>query len=167
MPETLIGFVVGFIGSAIGLGTFFALLRLLGLYTTVNEGTARVYVLFGKVLGVLDEPGLHSLWLRLGPKGLIVNIFGRCHVVDLRLDQLYLRSQPVNSEEGAPMGIGVWYETFVSDPVKFLFENADPRGSLAANVSNSTVRSLSNQRLDQMESRIQQLETQPARRARG
>jgi regulator of protease activity HflC (stomatin/prohibitin superfamily) len=71
-------------------------------------------------------------------------------VVDLRLDQEYLRSQPVNSEEGAPMGIGVWYEMWISDPVAYLFKNADPRGSLAANVSNSTVRCLSNLPLDKM-----------------
>ncbi|MCE9526713.1 MAG: hypothetical protein K8R36_11745, partial [Planctomycetales bacterium] len=40
--------------------------------------------------------------------------------------------------------IGIWYEMFISDPVAFLFKNRDPRGSLAANVSNSTVRCLSN-----------------------
>ena len=51
--------------------------------------------------------------------------------LDMRLDQEYLRSQPVNSEEGAPMGIGIWYEMFISDPVAYLFKNADPRGSLA------------------------------------
>ena len=56
---------------------------------------------------------------------------GRCYVLDMRLDQEYLRSQPVNSEEGAPMGIGIWYEMFISDPVAYLFKNADPRGSLA------------------------------------
>jgi regulator of protease activity HflC (stomatin/prohibitin superfamily) len=65
----------------------------------------------------------------------------------MRIDQQYLRSQPVNSEEGAPMGIGIWYEMFISDPVAFLFKNADPRGSLATNVSNSTVRCLSNLKL--------------------
>ena len=43
-------------------------------------------------------------------------------VLDMRLDQEYLRSQPVNSEEGAPMGIGVWYEMFISDPEAFLFK---------------------------------------------
>jgi len=48
------------------------------------------------------------------------------------------------------MGIGVWYEMYISDPVRFLFENADPRGSLAANVSNATVRSLSNMKLSDM-----------------
>jgi regulator of protease activity HflC (stomatin/prohibitin superfamily) len=68
----------------------------------------------------------------------------------MRLDQQYLRSLPVNSEEGAPMGIGVWYEMFISDPVSYLFRNTDPKGSLAANVSNSTVRTLSNMPLDSM-----------------
>ena len=42
------------------------------------------------------------------------------------------------------MGIGIWYEMFISDPVAYLFKNMDPRGSLAANVGNSTVRCLSN-----------------------
>jgi len=48
------------------------------------------------------------------------------------------------------MGIGIWYEMFVSDPVAYLFKNADPRGSLAANVSNATVRCLSNLELERM-----------------
>jgi hypothetical protein len=48
------------------------------------------------------------------------------------------------------MGIGVWYEMFISDPVAYLFKNADPQGSLAANVSNATVRTLSNMPLDSM-----------------
>ena len=48
------------------------------------------------------------------------------------------------------MGIGVWYEMFISDPVSYLFKNADPRGSLRTNVANATVRSLSNMRLGSM-----------------
>jgi regulator of protease activity HflC (stomatin/prohibitin superfamily) len=126
------------------------LARAFGLYTIVNEGQWRVYVLFGRVLAVLDQPGLHLLPGRLGWRALIVNWIGRCHVLDMRVDQEYLRSQPVNSEEGAPMGIGIWYEMYISDPVAYLFKNADPRGSLAANVSNSTVRCLSNLRLADM-----------------
>ena len=122
----------------------------LGLYTIVEERRCRVYVLFGKVLGVLDEPGLHFLLPRLGPAALIVNWLGRCHVLDMRLDQEYLRSTPVNSEEGAPMGIGIWYEMFVGDPVSYLFKNADPRGSLSANVGSATIRSLSNMKLSAM-----------------
>jgi len=71
-------------------------------------------------------------------------------VLDLRLDQEYRRSEPVNSEEGAPMGIGIWYEMWISDPVAYLFKNTDPRGSLRANVSNATVRCLSNMPLADM-----------------
>ena len=48
------------------------------------------------------------------------------------------------------MGIGVWYEMKISDPVSYLFKNSDPAGSLAANVSNATVRTLSNMPLDGM-----------------
>ncbi|MBF5042095.1 SPFH/Band 7/PHB domain protein [Aggregicoccus sp. 17bor-14] len=154
MAETLFGMVLGFVATAIGLPVFFTLLKMLGFYTVVEERTCRVYVLFGSVVAELREPGLNFLWPKLGWRALIVHWVGRVHVVDLRLDQQYLRSLAVNSEEGAPMGIGVWYEMYVSDPVRFLFENADPRGSLAANVSNATVRSLSNMKLsDMLESR--------------
>ena len=43
----------------------------------------------------------------------------------------------MNSEEGTPMGIGVWYEMRVGNPEDYLFENTDPRGSLRANVRNA------------------------------
>ena len=109
-----------------------------------------MYMLFGKVLGVLDEPGLHFLPAKLGPAAFVINLLGNCYVLDMRLDQEYLRSQPVNSEEGAPMGIGIWYEMWISDPVSYLFKNTDPRGSLRANVSNATVRCLSNMKLAEM-----------------
>lgn len=133
-----------FFACLIGVPILLGFLRALGFYALVYEGTCHVYVLFGQVIGVLKEPGLHLLWTELGPKALIVNWLGRREVLDMRLQQRYLRSQPVNSEEGAPMGIGVWYEMFISDPVAYLFRNADPEGSLAANVGNATVRSLSN-----------------------
>src|SRR5437762_10732972 len=119
------------------LGTFVAMLVLLplvlgfiaftGFFTIVEERHCRVYMLFGRVLGVLDEPGLHFLLTRLGPAALIVNWLGRCYTLDMRMDQEYLRSTPVNSEEGAPMGIGIWYEMYIGDPVSYLFKNADPR----------------------------------------
>jgi regulator of protease activity HflC (stomatin/prohibitin superfamily) len=124
--------------------------RIFGLYVTVQEGTCRVYVLFGKVLGVITEPGLHILPFKLGISAFIVNLMGKCYTLDMRLDQEYLRSQPVNSEEGAPMGIGIWYEMWISDPLAYLFKNTDPRGSLRANVSSSTVRCLSNMPLANM-----------------
>ncbi len=139
-----------FIGLFIGVPMLFGIIRAFGFYTIVEEGRCHVYVLFGKVLAVLDEPGIYFLWFKLGVAAPIVNWLGNCHVIDLRLDQTYLRSQPVNSEEGAPMGIGIWYEMYVSDPVAYLFKNADPRGSLSANVSSATVRCLSNQPLGDM-----------------
>ena len=150
----LLAAVLSFIGLFLLVPILFGLTRLLGLYTIVEERQCKVYVLFGKVVAVIDQPGLHLLIFKLGLKAPLANLLGRCHVLDLRLDQQYLRSTPVNSEEGAPMGIGVWYEMFISDPVAYLFKNADPRGSLAANVGNSTVRCLSNLKLaDMLENR--------------
>jgi regulator of protease activity HflC (stomatin/prohibitin superfamily) len=146
----LVTAIVTFVGLFIAVPILFGIIRAFGVYTIVEEGRCHVYVLFGKVLAVLDEPGIYFLWFKLGPAAIIINWLGQCHVIDLRLDQTYLRSQPVNSEEGAPMGIGIWYEMFVSDPVSFLFKNADPRGSLSANVSSATVRCLSNMPLGDM-----------------
>jgi regulator of protease activity HflC (stomatin/prohibitin superfamily) len=119
-------------------------------YTIVREGTCKVFVLFGKVVHSIDEPGLHFLIPKLTWRAFVINFLGRIYTLDLRMDQRYLRSQPVNSEEGAPMGVGVWYEFVVSDPVSFLFRNADPSGSLAANINNTTVRCLSNLPLGKM-----------------
>ena len=145
-----IALVISFIAWTIIVPLFLAVCRLCGLFTIVNEGRCKVYMLFGKVLGTLNEPGLHFLPVKMGWRAFIVNWLGKCYDLDMRLDQEYLRSQPVNSEEGAPMGIGIWYEMSLSNPVAYLFKNADPRGSLAANVSNSTVRCLSNLPLDEM-----------------
>jgi regulator of protease activity HflC (stomatin/prohibitin superfamily) len=143
--------VVVFVGCFVLVPTILGLLRFFGFYVVVEERQCLVYVLFGKVRLVLDEPGLHFPFATdLSWRALFVNFFGDVRVVDLRLDQEYLRSQPVNSEEGAPMGIGVWYEMWISDPVAYLFKNADPRGSLRANVSNATVRNLSNLKLANM-----------------
>jgi regulator of protease activity HflC (stomatin/prohibitin superfamily) len=150
MIEALIAFAVTFLGLFIFEPIVIALSRLFGWYAIVGERTCRVYVLFGKVIGMIDEPGLHFLPGKLGIRAFIVNLLGNCYVLDMRLDQEYLRSQPVNSEEGAPMGIGIWYEMQVSDSVAFLFKNTDPRGSLRANVSNATVRCLSNMPLGEM-----------------
>ncbi len=126
------------------------ILRLFGFYDVVEEGRAHVYMLFGKVILVVTEPGLQLLWLKMGPKAFVIRWLGDRHVLDTRLDQRYQRSLPVNSEEGAPMGIGVWYEMHISNPVSYLFKNTDPRGSLAANVNNATVRMLSNMPLEDM-----------------
>ncbi|MEI8341060.1 MAG: SPFH domain-containing protein [Verrucomicrobiota bacterium] len=134
--------------------TLLVILRMIGFYAIVEEGTCHVYVLFGRVLAVLSEPGLYFLWFKLGLAAPIANWLGKRYILDRRLDQVYLRGQAVNSEEGAPMGIGIWFEMWIHDPVSYLFKNTDPRGSLAANVSNATMRCLSNMKLaDMLENR--------------
>src|SRR5687767_11224996 len=87
-------FIAGFILVPIALG--FA--RLFGLYTIVPERRCLVYVLFGKVITTIDEPGIYFLISKMGWRALVINWLGRRHVLDMRLDQEYLRSQPVNSE---------------------------------------------------------------------
>ena len=142
--NTLIALAITFTACVVAEPLLRGLGWMFGVFTIVRERRCHIYVLFGTVIGKIDEAGLHFLWPLMGWKAIFVNWLGSCYVLDMRLDQVYLRSQPVNSEEGAPMGIGIWYEMFISDPVAFLFKNRDPRGSLAANVSNSTVRCLSN-----------------------
>lgn len=146
LSAALVVFLALFVAEPVLLG----LGRMFGIYAVVQERTCRVYMLFGRVVGLVSEPGLVFLPGKLGPAAFVINFLGSCHVLDLRLDQEYLRSQPVNSEEGAPMGIGIWYEMWISDPVSYLFKNTDPRGSLRANVSNATVRCLSNMPLAEM-----------------
>ncbi len=150
MSTMLITGAITSLALLVGIPMILSICRFFGLYAIIRERQTVVYVLFGSVIGQISEPGLHFLWPKLGWKALIVNWLGRRYRVDLRLDQEYLRSQPVNSEEGAPMGIGIWYEMYISDALAYIFRNADPRGSLAANVGNSTVRCLSNLPLERM-----------------
>jgi len=148
--DFLSGAAITFVAMWIIMPIVMFILRQFGFYTIVLEGTCQVFVLFGKVIGILNEPGIHILPFKLGLNAFLVRWLGKVSILDMRFDQQYLRSNPVNSEEGAPMGVGIWYEMYISDPVAYLFKNADPRGSLAANVSSSVVRSLSNLPLDQM-----------------
>ena len=145
-PTVIIAGVVGFL-------LFPILLRLatwFGLYTIVQEREAQVYTLFGKVAGTIDEPGLRFPVAKFGPKALLLPFFGKRYRVSTALRQHYLRGQMVNSEEGTPMGVGIWYEMQVSDPVSYLFTNANPEGSLQANVASSTVSTLSNLEMEKM-----------------
>lgn len=148
--DFLTAFFVTFFASFILVPASLAIARLFALYVVVRERQCVVFELFGKVRLMIDEPGIHCPWLGMGPFAPLVPIFGKKFVVDLRLDQTYLRSQPVNSEEGAPMGVGVWCEMVVSDPRAYIYKNADPAGSLRANVSNAAVRCLSNMALDDL-----------------
>ncbi len=124
--------------------------KLIGFYAIIKERESKVYVLFGEIVGVLDKPGFYFLWPKLGWRAIFVSWLGRTYTRSLSLDQEYIRSIPVNSEEGTPMGIGVWYEMFISDPIAHIFKNVDPHGSLTANVKNETIKSLSNLPLSEM-----------------
>ncbi len=146
----LVSLFLTFFGCLIFVPVFMALAGFFCVFAIVQEREAQVFQLFGKVIAVIDEPGLHVLPVKIGPHALLIRFFGTVRRVDLRLDQEYLRSQPVNSEEGTPMGIGVWYEMSVSNPVDYLFRNTDPRGSLRANVRNAAVRCLSNMPLQNL-----------------
>lgn len=148
--DFLQGFAYAFFGSFVLVPMLLGLARLFALYVVVRERQCVVFELFGKVRQVITEPGLHTPWTSMGPLAMLVPFFGKKFTVDLRLDQTYLRSQPVNSEEGAPMGVGVWAEMVVSDPIAFLYKNNDPVGSLRANISNAAVRCLSNMKLSEM-----------------
>ncbi len=150
MEAFFIALVVTFLGLLIGIPILLGLFKFGLWFTTVDEAHCKVFVLFGKVIGTIEEPGLHFLPIKIGLKVILVRYFGKVYTLDTRMDQRYLRSRPVNSEEGTPVGIGVWYEMRVSDPVAYLFENTDPEGSLRANVTNTTVRCLSNMPLDDM-----------------
>lgn len=121
-----------------------------GLYASVQEREAQVFTLFGKVLGVLDQAGLQFPLVKFGPRALLVPFFGKRQTVSTALRQHYLRGQMVNSEEGTPMGVGIWYEMTVNDPVSYLFINANPEGSLQANVASSTISTLSNLEMEEM-----------------
>ncbi|MEY2616770.1 MAG: hypothetical protein QOH78_2543, partial [Verrucomicrobiota bacterium] len=64
----LFAFIAAFIVCWIAVPILLVFLAAINFYTTVMECRAKVYVLFGRVLGVVSEPGLHLLWLRLGPQ---------------------------------------------------------------------------------------------------
>ncbi len=145
-PYVLVSLVSGLLFVPILLKIF----RLLGIYTVVQEREAQVYTLFGKVVGTIHEAGLRSPILHFGLRAVLVPLFGKVHPVNTALRQYYLRDQMVNSEEGTPMGVGIWYEMQVSDPVAYLFTNANPEGSLQANVASSTISTLSNLEMDKM-----------------
>ena len=87
IEQFLIGFFLTFIGGFIAIPTILGMMQLFGLYTTVRERQCKVYVMFGKVLGVINEPGFHILITKLGIGALIVNLFGKCYELDMRLDQ--------------------------------------------------------------------------------
>lgn len=142
--------IPAFIAGLLAIPILLGLARLFGLYACIQECESQVFTLFGKVIGTLDQAGLQFPISHFGPKAMLVPFFGKRYVVNTALRQHYLRSQMVNSEEGTPMGVGIWYEMQVQDPVAYLFTNANPEGSLQANVTSSTISTLSNLEMEKM-----------------
>ena len=78
----LIAFICTFILCWISVPLFLIALSAINFYTVIMEGRCKVYMLFGRVLGVIPEPGLHFLWLRLGPEAVLVRFFGRVYEIE-------------------------------------------------------------------------------------
>lgn len=143
-------FIPGVILGLVLIPIFLKIANVFGFFAIVNECEAQVFTLFGKVVGTLDEPGLHVPMTKFGPRALLFPFFGKTYRVDTSLRQRYLRKLMVNSEEGTPMGVGIWYEKQVSDPVAYLFNNSNPEASLDANVTSATISVLSNLEMEKM-----------------
>jgi len=143
-------FFPGLIAGLIFIPVLLGLARFFGLYTCVRECEAQVFTLFGKVIGTIASPGLLFPLSHFCPHAMLIPFFGKRYVVSTSLRQHYLRREMVNSEEVTPMGVGIWYEMQVKDPVSFLFINANPDGSLQANVTSSTISTLSNLEMEKM-----------------
>lgn len=77
MSQFFLGAALSFFGLLIGLPIFLGILKYLCWFTTVNECRCKVFVLFGKVIGVIDEPGLHITPFSIGPGVLLVPFFGK------------------------------------------------------------------------------------------
>ncbi|MCG8526741.1 MAG: hypothetical protein MI748_10205 [Opitutales bacterium] len=142
--------IISFVAGLTMVPFILKLFQGLGFFATVKECEAQVFTLFGKVIGTLEAPGLTSPIMKFGPKAILIPFFGKKYTVNTALRQNYLRNQMVNSEEGTPMGVGIWYETQVNNPVDYLFVNTNPEGSLQANVASATISSLSNLEMETM-----------------
>ncbi len=144
----LVSLFFGLIGTFIASSLLVGLGRVFQLWRVLPERTVIVYTFFGKVVGQVEEPGLFFPLAHFGPKALLFPFFGKAYTVRTVIHQAYLRNQLVNSEEGAPMGVGIWFEMYVNNPKAYLFQNSDPMGSLKANVATAVVKQLSNLRLE-------------------
>jgi hypothetical protein len=66
--QFLLGFGITFIAMWFIMPLILFFIRLIGFYTIVQEGTCQVFILFGKVIGIISEPGLHILPFKIGFK---------------------------------------------------------------------------------------------------
>lgn len=146
--EHIVYLICGFILALVAVPGIYRIGGSLQLWRIVPERTVLVYTLFGKVIGSMDKAGVNFPFAKFGPRSFLVPYFGKVYSVSTNIHQYYLRNQLVNSEEGAPMGVGIWYECYVSNPTAYLFENSEPVRSLSANVSTAVIKQLSNLELD-------------------
>jgi len=146
--QFLISIFIGVLLTFFAASILITIGRIFQLWRILPERTVLVYTFFGKVVGQVEEPGLFLPIMHFGPKALLFPFFGKAYTVRTQIHQAYLRNQLVNSEEGAPMGVGIWFEMYVNNPKAFLFQNSDPMGSLKANVATAVVKQLSNLKLD-------------------
>ncbi|MGB0744975.1 MAG: SPFH domain-containing protein [Opitutales bacterium] len=150
MFEVQVSFILAAVAGLAFIPVVLKIALAFGLYTTVREREAQVYTLFGKVIGTIDTAGLHFPISTFGVKAALVPFFGKRYEINMALRQHYQREQMVNSEEGTPMGVGIWYEMQVVNPVDYLFVNANPEGSLQANVASAAISTLSNLEMEKM-----------------
>jgi hypothetical protein len=80
------------VAGLFGVPFLLSLARLFGLYAVVPECTTQVFTLFGKVIGSIEDAGLHFPVKRFGSRALIVPFFGKRFEVSTALRQSYLRN---------------------------------------------------------------------------
>lgn len=130
--------------ASLALG-FFVGLALLPILTvmfrratiSVEDGESVLVTRFGKLLVILDKPGLHTMVERLFP-------WIETHVVSLRRDFRHFQDVHVNDSRGTTVIVDIWLEVRVEDPVKALFHVADWNASLQNLVSHAATSILGN-----------------------
>ena len=71
MIELAVSAVVTFVLCFIAVPIVLGLARVFGIYEIVEERRCHVYILFGKVIDTIEEPGLHFLFSTLGWRALL------------------------------------------------------------------------------------------------
>ncbi|MEI6338946.1 MAG: SPFH/Band 7/PHB domain protein, partial [Verrucomicrobiota bacterium] len=72
----LVTIIVTFFACLIFVPLLLTLSRFVCLFAVVQECEAHIFLLFGKVVSVIDQPGLHFLPLKIGPHALLIRFFG-------------------------------------------------------------------------------------------
>jgi hypothetical protein len=148
MISFLVSLVLGFGLFLVGVPLALATARLLGVYTTVFERTAKVFTLFGEVIGTIDEPGLHLLVGEARHQG------GAGAAVRQGAHRRSAARPTVPAQPAGELGgrRSDGHRHLVrngrSRPGGVPLQERRPPRRLRANVSNAAVRALSNMKLD-------------------